>query len=105
MTIPNDIGAVVLTADAHLENGNVHLFAQEHVERHDCEELEVGWHVQFMFLANTYNCSEKLKTYNLLRSVHATLKFCMHLLTSSNMYEASLALITKHPRLCLFNYL
>lgn len=48
--IPNDVGAVMFSADAHFQNGYVHLFIQENVKSYNSQDLEIGWHIQFMFL-------------------------------------------------------
>ncbi len=40
--VAKDVGAVVLAANAHLHNGDVHALAPEDVEGEDGHELEVG---------------------------------------------------------------
>ncbi len=40
--VAQNVGAVVLAADAHLHNGDVHALAPEDVEGEDGHELEVG---------------------------------------------------------------
>lgn len=51
--VAHDIGAIVLAADAHLEDGTVDAFAAEHVHGHHGEKLKVERHVGRMILATT----------------------------------------------------
>jgi hypothetical protein len=43
--IAEDVGAIVLPAYPHLDDGHIHSLPPEDVEGQDCHELEVGWPV------------------------------------------------------------
>ncbi len=43
--LPDNVGVVVETTDAHFDHGGVHFLFDEHVKGHDGQKLEIVGHV------------------------------------------------------------